>query len=228
MTAAVPDLPTVESVIVAETNAFRRENKLGEVTPNPVLAAAAKAYADYLARTEKFSHTADGRQPAERVRSAGYAFCSVAENLALNRDSRGFEATALARQAVEGWKNSPGHRQNMLTPHVTEIGVGVARGPKETYLSVQLFARPEALKYQFRIENLSEATLAVKIGGKPETVRPRVTVRLTQCLPTTVTVEAAKIDGTERRLDTRYEPVDGDRLTVTGTTAQSIKIERGR
>ena len=42
MPAIVPDVPTVEIAIVEMTNAFRAENKLGEVKPNAVLAAAAK------------------------------------------------------------------------------------------------------------------------------------------------------------------------------------------
>ena len=35
-------------------------------------------------------------------------------------------ATELATGAVKGWMNSPGHRQNMLTPHYEREGIGVA------------------------------------------------------------------------------------------------------
>ena len=125
MPVITPDVPAVETAIVAMTNAFRLENKLGEVRPNAQLAQAARAYAAYLARTNAFSHTADGRQPADRVGETGYQYCQVAENLASTSTFAGFEAGLAA--AVEGWKNSPGHRRNMLTPHVTEIGVAVAQ-----------------------------------------------------------------------------------------------------
>ena len=90
----------------------------------------------------------------------------MAENLALNLDSRGFETKQLARDAVEGWKGSPGHRANMLRPHVTEIGVAVVRAPDRDpkFISVQLFGRPEALKVKFNIENQAGAGGALQAG----------------------------------------------------------------
>jgi hypothetical protein len=227
MTAAVPDIAKVETQIVEMTNAFRRENKLAAVTVDPALAAAAKAFADYLARTGTFSHTADGRQPAERIKASGYKACQVAENLALNKDSRGFEATELARRAVEGWKNSPGHRRNMLTETVTETGVGVVGGKDQTYIAVQLFGRPERLRYQFRVENLSSASIGFKFAGQQETLVPRMTIRFASCTPATLTLETARQQGSERRLDARYEPADGERFTITGDTLSSVRVERG-
>jgi len=114
--ASLPDLPRTELAIVEMTNAFRRESKLGEVKPNAALTAAARAFAQYLAKTGKFAHEADGRGPGERVVASGYQYCQVAENLAMNLDSRGFETRALARAVVEGWKGSPPHRANLLRP----------------------------------------------------------------------------------------------------------------
>ena len=81
--ATLPDLPQTERAIVEMTNAFRRESKLGEVKPNAALTAAARAFAEYLARTGKFAHEADGRQPAQRAEASGYRYCRVAENLAM-------------------------------------------------------------------------------------------------------------------------------------------------
>src|SRR5882672_3799317 len=107
--ATLPDLPQTDLAIVEMTNAFRKESKLGEVRPNAALTAAARAFAEYLAKTGKFAHEADGRQPAKRAQAHGYRYCLVAENLAMNLDSRGFETRVLAREAVEGWKSSPGH-----------------------------------------------------------------------------------------------------------------------
>ena len=67
----LPDLPQTEIAIVEMTNAFRKENKLGEVKPNAALTAAARAFADYLAKTGKFAHEADGREPRRARRGAG-------------------------------------------------------------------------------------------------------------------------------------------------------------
>ena len=122
-----PDLPAVELAIVQKTNDFRRANQLDGLRLNARLDKAARGFAWYLARTGKFSHTADGRSHSARIKSAGYKYCITAENLALNGDSRGFRAAQLAQDALTGWKKSPGHRKNLLRKYVTEIGIGVAK-----------------------------------------------------------------------------------------------------
>lgn len=140
----LPDPPQAEIAIVQMTNAFRREQKLGVLAPSKKLSAAARAYAAYLARTGTLSHSADGRSMDTRVRAQGYRFCWLAENLSFRRDAKGFATKALAGTVVTGWRNSPGHRANMASSQVTEIGVGVARAPEPTptYYSVQLMGRP--------------------------------------------------------------------------------------
>ena len=164
----LPDLPQTEIAIVEMTNAFRKENRLGEVKPNAALIAAARAFAQYLARTGKFAHEADGREPAERATAQGYRYCLVAENLALNLDSRGFQTRQLAGHVLKGWKESPGHRANLLQATATEIGVAVVRAPDRDpkFISVQLFGRPEALKVSFRIENRSGVTVRYRLGSR--------------------------------------------------------------
>jgi uncharacterized protein YkwD len=130
--------------IIQMTNAFRREQRLGTLSSNGQLAAAARAYAAYLAKTGALSHSADGRSMDARVRAQGYRFCWLAENLSWRRDTKGYTTSALAGTVVTGWKNSAGHRANMASPKVTQIGVGVARAPGETptFYSVQIMGRP--------------------------------------------------------------------------------------
>ena len=179
-----PDLPKVEAAIVQLTNVFRKEQGLAAVRPNAVLRKAADDYARYLARTNTFSHTADGRQPGDRAKAGGYDFCIVAENLASNLDSRGFETQQLARDAVEGWKNSPGHRKNMVQPYVTEIAVAVAKAPgEEKYLSVQLFGRPLSSRYEFTVKNASEMPVAYAFEGRDFKVEGRRIITHTECTP---------------------------------------------
>ena len=170
----LPDLPQTEIAILEMTNAFRKESKLGEVKPDG-LGSGCETFAEYLAKTGKFAHEADGRQPAQRAEASGYRYCLISENLAMNLDSRGFEARALAREAVEGWKNSPGHRANMLQPTVTEIGVAVARAPDRDpkFISVQLFGRPESLKVEFRIENQAGTAVRYALGEETHAARAR-------------------------------------------------------
>jgi hypothetical protein len=215
MSPATPDLPRTEIAIVELTNAFRKEMKLGEVRPSPELARAARTYAEFLARTGLFSHSADGRQPADRVKAAGYAYCLVAENLAMNLDSHGFDTRRLAKTAVEGWKDSPGHRKNMLAEHATEIGVAIAKGKgEERYFSVQLFARPQALKYTFKVTNGSALPVRYSYGGETLDIGPRMIMTHTACTPGELVFERAGAKGDGRTLSGRYRTRDGDHFLL--------------
>ena len=218
--AMLPDLPQTEIAIVEMTNAFRKEEKLGALKPNAALTLAARAFADYLARTGKFAHEADGRGPAERAEAQGYRYCRIAENLAMNLDSRGFETGALALAAVEGWKASPGHRANMLLPGVTETGVAVVRAPDPSpkFISVQLFGRPEAMTIEFRIENRAGVAVDYTFGEERHVLPVRTTVTHESCEPGQVTFERA---GAAAR---QLVPRGGD-LFVVRAKGEAIVVE---
>jgi uncharacterized protein YkwD len=215
----VPDLPQAELAIIEKTNAFRKANALQELKPNPALTAAARAFADYLARSGKFSHEADGRTPQDRVLAQGYRYCLVAENLAWNLDSRGYDTSRLAREVVEGWKASPGHRENLLLPGATEIGVAVAQAPNAApkFVSVQVFARPESAQVRFAIRNLTGSAVPYVLGAQSETVQPRETVTHTDCEPRPLQFQAAPSPAA-------FAPKDGDRFTVRAGKKGVIEV----
>lgn len=219
--ATLPDLPQTEAAILAMTNAFRKESGLSAVKPNAALTVAARAFATYLASTGKFSHAADGRAPHERAAAHGYRYCLVAENLAANLDSRGFEARALARDVVEGWKLSPGHRANMLQAGATEIGVAVARAPDRTpkFISVQLLGRPESLKVEFSIENRAGAPVSYTLGDEAHTLSIRAIVTHTSCDEEQLTFAKPGV---------RFTPHDGNRFVVKTNRAGAIAVELER
>jgi hypothetical protein len=218
--AALPDLPLTEIAIVEMTNAFRQQNRLGTLKLNKALTAAARAFADYLGRSGKFSHEADGRPPAQRAEAQGYRHCLVAENLASNLDSRGFETRKLARDVVEGWKNSPGHRANMLLPHATEIGIAVVRAPDRDpkFISVQLLGRPESLSIEFSITNRTGTEVGYRVGEEVATLAVRTTVTHTRCDP-----DKLLFDGVRRT----YQPHNGDQFIVR-STERGIEIDVDR
>jgi len=54
---------------------------------------------------------------------------------------------------MDDWKRSPGHRRNMLTPNITEIGVGAAQGKSGRWYFVQVFGRPHAPPKQTMLED---------------------------------------------------------------------------
>jgi uncharacterized protein YkwD len=132
-----------EQRVIAETNAFRRDNALSALSPSGQLMHIAQAHAVNMARQDKFGdtdkngHVLDGRSMEYRVKVGGYAFGRVAENVGyqLNRPD---DVAAM----MQGWKESPGHRRNMLLADVKEIGVGAAQGKSGRWYFVQLFGRP--------------------------------------------------------------------------------------
>jgi hypothetical protein len=224
-----PDLPAVEIAIVEKTNVFRRESRLGELRRDPRLDRAARAFALYMARTRTFSHTADGRRPADRISAAGYRYCQVAENLALNVDSRGFAARQLAEQAMTGWKNSPGHRRNMLLGDVTEIGVGVAKAAGEhRYLSVQLFGRPESLKFDFKIRNEAGLPVTYAFGGQKHSLPPRMIVTHTACSPGMLQFPDARALGAPPPAKAQFPTKQGDAFHILRRDGQLVVQYRPR
>lgn len=222
-----PNLDEVEAQILDLTNAFRREHKLGALRRDQSLDRAAKAYAGYLARTGKFSHTADGREFSDRIKAAGYAAYLGAENLALNGDSRGFTVRKLARDAVEGWKESPGHRKNMLTALAVDIGVGVAKtAGEQTYYSVQLFGRPEALRQKFSVENRAGLPVVIGVDGERKRLPERAILTLSTCRPTEIHLPPADGYRIGTRGPSRLVGSDGDRLVADRARDGTVSLRQ--
>lgn len=184
MTTFVVDIAKAEVAIVEMTNAFRRENGAGEVKREPTLDRAAQQYADFLAKSGLFSHEADGRRAADRIKAAGYEACASAENLSSLQRANGFETAELAVRVVDGWKTSPGHRRNLLMEAATETGIAVVKAKAaEKYVSVQLFGRPLSLQYEFKVANEGGRAVNYTFGGERVSIAPRETITHTACAP---------------------------------------------
>jgi uncharacterized protein YkwD len=180
--AQKPDLAEVGKLVLTYTNEFRQQEGRRPLKANDKLSKAAHDFADYIARIDKFSHTADGKQPSQRVGEAGYAWCVVAENIAWEYNSEGYTTQALARELVEGWKHSPEHRRNLLGPDVTEIGIAVAYGKSSgRYYGVQDFARPKSKAVSFQVSNQSDTEVRYTVDGKLFTLPPRYTRTHERC-----------------------------------------------
>lgn len=121
--------------VVVETNRWRAEHGLPALTAEPRLTAAAVAHTDDMSARRFFAHESpDGRSVADRVLAAGYPYAVVAENLAAGQRT--------ATEVVHGWLDSAGHRRNLLSPDVTQIGVAYAVGGEHGTLWTQVFGRP--------------------------------------------------------------------------------------
>jgi uncharacterized protein YkwD len=138
-----PDVDELARQVLTLINIERAQVGVSPLTWNGTLAEIAEDYACTMAAEDFFDHvhpvTGDG--PAERAVSAGYEFFAIGENLAAGQTS--------AAEAVEGWMNSPGHRDNLLSPEWRETGLGVRRGGSLRIYWVQQFGKPASYTRPF-------------------------------------------------------------------------------
>ena len=130
----------LEGLILEHTNTFRQEEKLAALVVDPRLGQAARYLAEYMALNDKFSHTADEREPHERAELYKYTGVCIGENIAWEYMGR-YNGEELSRNFFETWKESEPHKNNMLGAEADEIGVGVATDGKGRFFAVQMFGR---------------------------------------------------------------------------------------
>ena len=215
-------MPRVSELIIEKTNRFRKKKGLEAVESNPQLTEAAKYFAQYMARTQKYGHTADGQRPSERASEHGYEYCLVSENIAYQYSSAGFEKQELAKRFFQGWKESPGHRKNMLEPAVTETGVAVAQS-EETgyYFAVQMFGRPESASIRFEVVNRSGKSVEYKVGERSFPLPPRYSRTHQRCRPSELKISWQ--EGGEQQTKT-VKPDDGETFRIVQQGGE-IQIE---
>lgn len=209
-------------LVVNYVNAFRRHHGRQPLAVNPSLEKAARYFARFMARTDTYGHTADGRRPAGRARRRGYEYCIVSENIATLYRSTGFSPKELARQLVRGWKRSPGHRQNMLDPDVVDTGVAVAQSDRTGhYYAVQMFGRPQAQAVEFRVSNQTSAPVAYEIGGRTFSLPPRHTRMHHRCRPAELAFRWPGARG-----GTTVRPHDGIRYTIVREESGEFGVKK--
>jgi uncharacterized protein YkwD len=83
------------------------------------LNSAAMGHAQDMLRFGYFDHTGhDGSSPGTRAAASGYHYRLVGENIA--------EGPQSPQEVVQGWLDSPGHCQNIMNPHFTDMGLAFA------------------------------------------------------------------------------------------------------
>ncbi|MCR4325926.1 MAG: CAP domain-containing protein [Patescibacteria group bacterium] len=160
----------ISAVLVQLSNADRAQNGLGELTVNPVLVAAAQAKANDMAEKGYFAHVSpEGLDPWFWFKQVGYRFEYAGENLAVDFSDSGDVNAA--------WMNSPTHRDNILDPHYTEVGIATAQGMykgRTTTFVVQVFGKPSAASEERRLsasiipEKPTEVATATTRPSPPE------------------------------------------------------------
>lgn len=131
------DLGQLENQAFAGVNEVRTEEGVPTLMPNPTLTEVARAYSCRMAQEDFFAHESpEGRDVSDRVNDAGVRYQMVGENLA-----KMVNVEDPAAAAVEGWMESPGHRENMLRKEYSETGMGVCRNGNAYYFT-QIFLQP--------------------------------------------------------------------------------------
>ncbi len=126
-----------ESQVIALINNERANAGVAPLNGQSQLGNAARGHSQDMACNGFFSHTgSDGSTFAVRITRAGYSYSAAAENIAA-----GYGDPA---SVVAGWMGSQGHKDNMLNPNYTEVGIGyvyVSGSPYGVYWTAN-FGRP--------------------------------------------------------------------------------------
>ncbi|HWU24262.1 MAG TPA: CAP domain-containing protein, partial [Candidatus Paceibacterota bacterium] len=215
----------------------RIQNGLPPLDVSPLLTEAAQEKADDMAQNSYYAHVSpDGKTPLYWLDHVGYHYLNAGENLVIDRTS--------SQQAVDAWMNSPDHRENILRPQFTEIGIGVAKGTYDglsTIFVVQEFGTPYPTARAIaiapkpapvKIAPVEQSTPAVKpvTTSKPtETPAPTQTPAVPPVTPNVPTIPTVpnipKV--TPHIVATLATPKSETAVAATTTSATTTPAEQG-
>ena len=107
--------------ILELVNQERADAGIDPLSINSQLDEVANLHTDEMVQADLLSHQLPNEADMEaRFSETGYDGMVVAENLAAG----GGTLFDTPEEVVEGWMNSPEHRENILNPEFTDLGVG--------------------------------------------------------------------------------------------------------
>ena len=112
-----------EATLLELTNRERLLAGLQPLTQDENLALAARNHAKEMATLKYLSHespTPSNHTLQQRIINAGSIALTIGENIAQLSHER-----LVVTETVKGWMNSPGHRDNLLSPDYDSVGFGV-------------------------------------------------------------------------------------------------------
>lgn len=129
---STPSVLTVEKQVLELVNEEREKQNIAPLKWNDDLANLARAHSEDMVERNFFGHiNPDGQDAFERMKIYGIDYSYAAENIASGQMT--------AKAAVNSWMTSEGHRENILNPNLTELGVGTARGGEHGFYWTQCF-----------------------------------------------------------------------------------------
>jgi uncharacterized protein YkwD len=129
----VPD-PVAERQLFDLVNEERTQRGFGALVWDERLVPVARAHSEEMFKLRYFSHDSPvAGSPFDRLQNAGVTYSRAGENLAYA------QSVSVAHRAL---MNSPGHRENILRPEFTRIGIGVINAGVYGRMVTQLFLTP--------------------------------------------------------------------------------------
>ena len=108
--------------ILKLVNIERTTRGLDPLSIDRQLDQAANLHNDEMVRADMMSHQLPGEASlGDRVTATGYSWTRVGENIAAGYTT--------PEAVVEAWMNSTGHKENILNPEFTHIGIGYEFAP---------------------------------------------------------------------------------------------------
>ncbi len=140
--AAPRRTPFTKSEVIALVNDARAAQGLKPLSPQAQLSAAAAVHSQDMACNDFVDHVgSDGEKWYGRVAAQGYAnSASARENIYVGNPAFGGDPQG----AFDWWMNSKVHRENILNPNISEIGVAYFYNSESTYggYYTMVLARP--------------------------------------------------------------------------------------
>lgn len=125
--------------IIESTNTERVKNNLKPLAENTLLNSSATFKSNDMNNGQYFEHVSpEGVSISDLANQFKYEYITIGENLAMGN----FQTED---EIVIAWMNSPGHRENILNPKYTQIGVGIISGTwqgRHVRYAVQHFGKP--------------------------------------------------------------------------------------
>ena len=155
------DSSRIESLVFQYTNEERVKHGLSSLKNDNKLASIARGHSIDMGNRNYYEHyTPEGLDPTDRAKNVGYTCMKnygsyytegVAENIAQHWLYTSYMAIgvktsyswhseeSLAREIVDGWMQSQGHRENILHKNYDRIGIGIAITSADAVYATQNF-----------------------------------------------------------------------------------------
>lgn len=147
-TTALRDQRSDAEQIFALGNQARDQAGVGPLEWDPALAASALAHCRRMAQEGPIAHRYGGELDVSgRAAQAGAHFSLIEENVAVGPSPESIH---------EEWMQSPGHRQNLLSPKVDHVGIAVIADRGVLYAVAD---------YSHAVANLSPAQVEARVAA---------------------------------------------------------------